>query len=112
MVVSWSPYRREHKASICAWERTNNTLATPTLDAVGHVPWWPEGRRGVTLHHILLCVISDTQRHAGHADIVRELLDGSAGYLKGDGTMPAGDEAWWESHRRRLEHVARDVGNG
>jgi hypothetical protein len=27
-------------------------------------------------------VIADTQRHAGHADIVRELIDGAVGLLK------------------------------
>lgn len=53
-----------------AWEHSNSTIATLTLDAIGHVPWWPEERREVTLHHILVRVISDTQRHAGHADIV------------------------------------------
>ncbi len=65
----------------------------------------------MTLHHILVRVISDTQRHAGHADIVRELIDGSVGYLKGNDNMPPGDQAWWENHRRRLERVARKVGN-
>lgn len=92
-----------------AWEHSNSTIKTLPLDAIGRVPWWPEERREVTLNHILVRVISDTQRHAGHADIVRELIDGSVGYLQGKDNMPLGDQAWWEDHRSRLERVAREV---
>ncbi|MFF8592232.1 DinB family protein [Streptomyces sp. NPDC015220] len=92
-----------------AWEHSDSTIATLTLDAVGHVPWWPEGRREATLHHIMVRVISDTQRHAGHADIVRELIDGSVGCSRGEDAMPPGDQEWWEGHRSRLERVAREV---
>ncbi len=91
-----------------AWEHSNSTIKTLPLDAIGHVPWWPEERREVTLNHILVRVISDTQRHAGHADIVRELIDGSVGYLQGKDNMAPGDQAW-EDHRSRLERVAREV---
>lgn len=94
-----------------AWEHSDSTIATLPLEAVGHVPWWPEERREVTLHHILIRVISDTQRHAGHADIVRELIDGSVGLLRGKDSMAPGDQAWWGSHRSRLERVAREVGS-
>lgn len=92
-----------------AWKHSDGTIAALALDAIGRVPWWPEKRREVTLHHILVRVISDTQRHAGHADIVRELIDGSVGYLQGKDNMPPGDKAWWEDHRSRLERVAREV---
>ncbi|MGW7429840.1 DinB family protein [Streptomyces sp. NPDC054861] len=95
-----------------AWEHSDRTIATLALDATGHVPWWPRERREVTLHHILVRVISDTQRHAGHADIVRELLDGSVGQQDGKPALHPGDRAWWEEHRNRLERVARDVGDG
>ncbi|MFF7355625.1 DinB family protein [Streptomyces filipinensis] len=95
-----------------AWKHADHTIAALTLDAIGHVPWWPEGRREVTLHHILVRVITDTQRHAGHADIVRELIDGTVGYLKGNDNIPQGDQASREEHRRRLERVAREAGNG
>ncbi|MFJ8667339.1 DinB family protein [Streptomyces sp. NPDC093600] len=93
-----------------AWEHSDSTIAALPLDAIGHVPWWPEERREVTLHHLLVRVISDTQRHAGHADIVRELIDGSAGSLPGKDSMPPGDQAWWQGHRSRLERVAREAG--
>ncbi|MEU9919377.1 DinB family protein [Streptomyces sp. NPDC051001] len=92
-----------------AWEHSNSTIATLPLDAIGHVPWWPEERREVTLNHIVVRVISDTQRHAGHADIVRELIDGSVGHLQGKDNLPPGDQAWWEDYRSRLERVAREA---
>ncbi|WP_129837683.1 DinB family protein [Streptomyces sp. RFCAC02] len=92
-----------------AWEHSDRTIATLALDATGRVPWWPQERQEITLHHVLVRVISDTQRHAGQADIVRELIDGSVGYLQGKDNMPPGDRAWWEGHRNRLEQVAREV---
>ncbi|MFE3828120.1 DinB family protein [Streptomyces sp. NPDC059092] len=95
-----------------AWEHSDATIAALPLDAIGHVPWWPEERREVTLHSILVRVISDAQRHAGHADIVRELIDGAAGLLKDKGDMPTGDQAWWEAYRSNLEQVAREAGKG
>ncbi|MEW1638791.1 DinB family protein [Streptomyces sp. NPDC093801] len=93
-----------------AWEHSDATIASLALDTVGRVPWWPEERREMTLHHALVRVISDTQRHAGHADILRESLDGSTGESKGRNSLPAEDRAWWENHRGRLERVARRFG--
>jgi uncharacterized damage-inducible protein DinB len=77
------------------------------LDAIGHIPWWPPERSEVTLHRILIHTIAEAHRHAGHADIVRELIDGSAGLLNGNEAMPAGDRAWWENYRGRVEDAAR-----
>ncbi|MGP4052503.1 DinB family protein [Streptomyces sp. 2A115] len=93
-----------------AWKHADTTIATLPLDAIGQVSWWPEERRETTLHHVLVRVIADTNRHAGHADIVRELIDGAVGLWKGKDNMPAGDEARWEDYRRRLERAAREAG--
>ncbi|GGV27961.1 hypothetical protein GCM10010277_09840 [Streptomyces longisporoflavus] len=95
-----------------AWEHSDRTIAMLPLDATGHVPWWPEERSEVTLHHILVRVITDTQRHAGHADILRELIDGSVGYLQNNDSLPTDDQAWWQDYRSRLEHVAREADKG
>jgi len=43
-------------------------------------------------------------------DIVRELIDGSAGLLKGHDNFPAGDPAWWGGYRDRVEAAARVAG--
>lgn len=90
-------------------EHADATIAELPLDAVGRVPWWPDDRSRVTLHQILVHVISDLQRHAGHADIVRELVDGAVGLRSGNENMPPGARAWWEGYRQRLEQAARDA---
>jgi uncharacterized damage-inducible protein DinB len=82
------------------------------LDTVGEVPWWPPEIRRVTLQHILVHTVAEVQRHAGHADIVRELVDGSAGYSPGGALLPDGDRQWWAERRARLEQVARAADPG
>ncbi|MEV4461128.1 DinB family protein [Microbispora sp. NPDC049633] len=94
------------------WQHSDTTIATLALDATGHVPWWPDERSTATLHQILVHVIAETNRHAGHADIVRELIDGTAGMRDGNLNLPHGDQAWWESYRDRLERTARETGEG
>ncbi len=75
----------------------DTTISELALDAVGHVPWW--GNEPVTLHHIVVHVIADTQRHAGHADILREQIDGSAGLMRNAANLHAQDseqrERFW-----------------
>ncbi|MGC9666990.1 DinB family protein [Planosporangium sp. 12N6] len=93
------------------WAHSDATIDALTLDGVGHVPWWPEDRREVTLHRILVHMIAETDRHAGHADIVRELIDGAAGLRDGNDNMAPVDQAWWEGYRDRLERVARQAGS-
>lgn len=92
-----------------AWAHADATIDALPLDTVGKVPWWPGGRDEVTLNHAVVRVIADTHRHAGHADIVRELLDGAVGMNKGNDSMPSDDPAWWEDHRARLERAAREA---
>jgi uncharacterized protein DUF664 len=93
-----------------AWRHTDATVEALPLDAVGQVPWWPAERRAVTLHHVLSRILADTSRHAGHADIVRELLDGSTGWLPDRTFLPAEGPGWWQAHRERLESAAREAG--
>ncbi|AWS40226.1 DinB family protein [Streptosporangium sp. 'caverna'] len=93
-----------------AWAHSDATIEALTLDAIGRVAWWPEDRSEATLHRILIHVIAETNRHAGHADIVRELIDGAVGLRKDGGNMAPGDQAAWESYRERLESVAREAG--
>jgi uncharacterized damage-inducible protein DinB len=93
-----------------AWAHTDATVDALGLDAVGRVPWWAEGRQEVTLRLILLHVVAETHRHAGHADVVRELVDGAAGYRPENSNLPPVDAQWWEQYRERLQRVARQVG--
>jgi len=92
------------------WAHSDATIEALPLEAIGRVPWWPPDRTQVTLHRILVHVIAETHRHAGHADIVRELIDGSVGLREDNDNMASGDRAWWESYRDRLERAAREAG--
>lgn len=92
-----------------AWAHSDATIDTLPLDAIGHVPHWPEDRREVTLHHILARMIAETHRHAGHADIVRELIDGAVGMRKDTDNMPPCDQQWWRNYRNKLEQAAKQA---
>ncbi|ELS53409.1 DinB family protein [Streptomyces viridochromogenes] len=94
-------YRR-----VCA--HSDATIAALPLDAVGRIPGDPPA--DVTLHRVLAHLIGETHRHAGHADIVRELVDGAAGLRARDANMAPGDAGWWEQHRERVERAARAAG--
>jgi hypothetical protein len=86
------------------WEIADTTITELPLDAEGEVPWWG---RVLTLHHALVHVIADAQRHAGHADIIRELIDGSVGLLEGADNLLSSDPAQWSRHRDLVERAAR-----
>lgn len=90
-----------------AWKHSDETIAASELDTEGSVPWWPEKRRVATLHRILIHMIAETNRHAGHADIVRELIDGGVGHRADNGNMAEFDDAKWAEYRERLEAAAR-----
>ncbi len=93
-----------------AWAHSDATITALTLESPGTVPWWPAGRNEVTLHRILIHMIAETDRHAGHADIVRELIDGFAGLRDGNDNLAPGDADWWENYRNQLEQVAKAAG--
>src|SRR6478736_1575583 len=61
------------------WAHSDATIQALPLDAPGRVPWWPAERSRVPLHLILVHMIAETHRHAGQADVVRELIDGTVG---------------------------------
>jgi len=65
----------------------DETIAALPLDAPGRVPWWGE-RGAVTLGRVLVHVIDDLARHAGHADILREGIDGGVGLRSPGDNVP------------------------
>ena len=91
------------------WAHSDATVAALPLDAIGHVPWWPAEHSEVTVGRILTHMIAETERHAGHADIVRELIDGAAGLRPDNDNMTPGDSAWWADYRARLEQAAHEA---
>jgi uncharacterized damage-inducible protein DinB len=90
------------------WAHLDATIEALSLDAVGQVPWWPPETRAVTLQRIIVHMIAETNRHAGHADIVREQIDGATGMRVDNSNMPPDvDDTWWAAYRQRLEDTAR-----
>lgn len=71
------------------------------LDTMGRVPWWRAG--AITLRQAIVHTSTDEARHAGHADILRESLDGSAGLVPGNENLPELD---WAAHRERMQQLA------
>jgi hypothetical protein len=74
------------------WAFADETIDALPLDAPGQVPWWPAERRQVTLQRIMVHVTADLDRHAGHADILREQIDGAVGLRRPGDNIP--DVAW------------------
>jgi hypothetical protein len=85
----------------------DTTIEALTLDSPGRVPWWPAERQQVTLQQIMVHVTAEIARHAGHADIIRELIDGAAG--DNDGNVPDQTAQEWASYRLRLENAAAEA---
>jgi hypothetical protein len=89
------------------WSHVDETVAALPLDAAGQVPWWPEERREVTLQLLMVHVVTEVNRHAGHADILRELIDGQTGHrVDRDNMWLAADPI---AYRERLERIAREA---
>lgn len=93
-----------HYERACA--HADATIAALPLAAPGKVPHWPAERATVTLHQILVHVLTDTTRHAGHADILRETVDGAAGLRTPGDNLPSSDPAFWAKHVARVEAAA------
>jgi len=90
------------------WAHSDATISGLALDALGAVPWWPEERRDVTLHLVLVHMIAETDRHAGHADILRELIDGGVGHRADNDNLGVEDAATWAAYHRRLQALAEE----
>jgi hypothetical protein len=84
------------------WQHSDESIAQLSLDDAATVSWWPEDRRETTFGALLVRVVAETARHAGHADIIRETIDGHTGSSPED----VGDEDWWAAHLARIQESA------
>ena len=80
----------------------DETVDSLPLYAIGEVAHW--GGAEVTLHEIMVHTIVDLQRHAGHADIVREQIDGSIGLLRESRNVPIDED--WPAYIAKLTAIA------
>jgi uncharacterized damage-inducible protein DinB len=53
------------------------------------IPWFPKGVKDWSVRWVILHVINELTRHSGHADIIRESIDGATMY-----ELLAGLEGW------------------
>ena len=85
-----------------SWAHGDETVRTLGLDAPVTVPWWAEEHRHTTLGWLVAHMIEETAQHAGHADILRELVDGAAGRDHDE----VGDAGWWSALVARVQAAA------
>lgn len=84
-----------------AWRHSDESIEQLALDTPGEVPWWPEDKRHTTLGSLLVRVVAETAQHAGHADILREMIDGRGGNDQGKH-----DAAAWAQYVGRVQQAA------
>jgi uncharacterized damage-inducible protein DinB len=87
----------------------DQTIEQLPLDAPGVVPWWGPGAPEVTLQRIIVHVIYDLARHAGHADIMRESHDGAIGWQRENTNIP--DDYDWPAYVAKLTALADESGS-
>jgi hypothetical protein len=79
---------------------SDETIELLELDSPASVPHWPHERRQTTLGVLLIRVLDETAHHAGHLDIVREMIDGRAASDTGE----SGTD--WSAYVARIQDSA------
>ena len=82
------------------------TIDALRLDAPAHVPVVASRAQPGHLHLLLVHMIAETARHAGHMDVLRETIDGQRGLLQNVSNLPDVDDAWWQEYVARLRRLA------
>ncbi len=91
------------------WNHSDATIDALALDARGDVSWWQEE---VPLFNVMVHRLSDATRHAGHADILRERLDGAVGVDAESPPLHGRDSSFWEARYSVIESAARAADPG
>jgi len=90
-----------------ACAHADGVIASLDLEAPGSVAHWPEDQRNTTLGVLLIRMVSETAQHAGHADIIRELIDG-----KGGPDQDSFDEPTWREYVAQVHTAANTFTTG
>jgi Protein of unknown function (DUF664) len=80
-------------------------VAALDLESPASVAHWPQDRRDTTLGVLLIRMVAETAEHGGHADIIRELIDGKAG-ADHDEVL---DESSWRDYLAQIQAAADTV---
>ncbi|MET9604015.1 DinB family protein [Streptomyces sp. NPDC006512] len=70
VLAFWDGVRRETEAFVASVPSLDDTFPLPPA------PWFPENGK-VSVRWMLLHLVEEFARHAGHADVIRESLDGT-----------------------------------
>jgi len=70
-------FEAQNEASLRLVESADLDAAVPVPQ---DIPWFPKDQRAWSVRWVILHVINELARHAGHADIVRETIDGATMY--------------------------------
>ncbi|WP_328856324.1 DinB family protein [Williamsia herbipolensis] len=92
-----------------SWAHAQETFDASTLTTTGTVPWWPPEKRDVTLGLVLVHMITETARHVGQMDILREEIDGAAGMYETNDNLSHADQSARDQYVARLQSVADAV---
>ena len=84
------------------WRNSDLAIAELPLDAPAFVDWWPAERQHTTFGHLLARMLAETAQHAGHAEIIRETIDGQGGRDRD----AIGDAGWWETYLGKIQSAA------
>jgi hypothetical protein len=90
-----------------ACAHADGVIAELGLEAPGSVAHWPQDRRQTTLGVLLIRVVAETAQHAGHADILRELIDG-----RGGPDQDSIDEPTWREYLGQVQAAADTFATG
>src|SRR5262249_61245957 len=83
-----------------ACTHADTTIADLDLNSPGHVAHWPAGHQATTLGALLIRMVSETAQHAGHADIIRELIDGRIA------NNETSDSPFWRNRKSNIQTAA------
>ncbi|MEU2564100.1 DinB family protein [Streptomyces longispororuber] len=72
VLAFWDEVAAETEAFIRSVPSLDDTFPLP------EAPWFPKG--SVSMRWLMLHLVEETARHAGHADIIRESLDGRTAF--------------------------------
>jgi hypothetical protein len=75
ILAGYDEVARETAAVIATIDDLNQPVPVPK-----GVPWYPADLDAWTVRWVLLHLVEEVARHAGHADIVRESIDGATMY--------------------------------
>jgi hypothetical protein len=85
-----------------SWRNSDASIEALPLDTEAHVSWWKEGTRHPSFGSLIIRVVAETAQHAGHAEILREGLDGQGGR----DADSFGDNDTWTAYIARIQKAA------